>query len=78
MRSHYSPTKGQAAIVLAWSVLFIFLGTPDAMAQRGGIGRASFGYCVTGTCSKRGTWRARNVKFCQKENCPKGYKDAPR
>jgi hypothetical protein len=36
------------------------------------------GYCPTGTCSRHGKWHANNVKNCKKENCPKGYKDAPR
>jgi hypothetical protein len=36
------------------------------------------GYCPMGTCSKAGTQRARDVTKCRKENCPKGYKDAPR
>jgi len=36
------------------------------------------GYCPMGTCSKRGTRYARDVTKCKKENCPKGYNDAPR
>jgi len=60
------------AVVAAVAALSFALGPREANAQGKQSSTNNLITCPVGTCSKKGTAKGKDARFCSAANCPKG------